>query len=123
MAGILIIEEDKVWKHNLKLCLHEHRVEFSGHNGDGVRKMMDNHWDRVIVDVKDLNGLNGLRIISIIHHIKPDIPIIATTSDSSFKMRQAIMKSGVSRLFIKPFNFEELKETMEVRENKKGGKE
>jgi transcriptional regulator with GAF, ATPase, and Fis domain/CheY-like chemotaxis protein len=79
---------------------------------EGVELIRDIEISVLVTDQR-MPGINGLELARLIMKIRPEVPIIILTAyDDSDVMRDAINLGGIFRYVLKPWNLEELKQTL-----------
>jgi CheY-like chemotaxis protein/HPt (histidine-containing phosphotransfer) domain-containing protein len=96
------------------LAGYKDNVEFADSGYDAVEKIRKNHYDIVFMDI-NLPKLNGIKATQMIRNdIKlsaDQLPIIAMTAAENSNI-QAFMDAGMNGYINKPFEVDELKETL-----------
>jgi len=121
MLSVLVIEDDKFYRafllrHFVRAGYH---VEIAEGRGAAVRRIFSKQFDVVVLNIRSIDDVNELGIIPVIRHVNSNIPIVAVTSDTSLEIIKAANEKGVSHLFIKPFDVEDMVAAVR-REAKKG---
>ena len=81
----------------------------SGHKA--VEVLRANRIDIVVTDI-NMPGMDGLELLSIVHEMDPDIPVIMATAYSSIENTVESMKRGASNYLIKPIKVELLRSVL-----------
>jgi len=110
MLSVLVIEDDKFYRafllrHLVRVGYH---VEIAEGRGAAVRRIFSKQFDAVILNIRSIDDVTDLGIIPVIRHINSNIPIIALTSDTSLEIIKVPKEKGISHLFIKPFDVEDM---------------
>ncbi len=79
---------------------------------DGLVKFDLARPDIVVTDMK-MPKISGQKLISRLHHIAPDMPIIAITGHHTESELYAIQRLGATAGLIKPFSLRELAEMIQ----------
>jgi len=110
MFSVLIVEDDNFYRALLlrHLAATGYHVEVAAGRGAAVRRMLNKHFDVVVLNIRSVVDVDGLGIIPIIQHVNPNIPIVAMTSDTSLAVQQAVREKEAFCLFVKPFDVEEM---------------
>ncbi len=109
MAHILIVEDESIIRTALRRLLerHEHQVQEAGSVSE-ARQVDPSQLDLVISDVR-LPGEEGTDLIAI---MRP-VPVLIMTSYGSVKSAVDAMKDGAVDYITKPFDHEEMVQTVE----------
>jgi len=106
MLSVLVIEDDKFYRafllrHFVRAGYH---VEIAEGRGAAIRRIFSKQFDVVVLNIRSLEDVKELGIITVIRHVDPNIPIVAITSDTSFEVIKATKEKGIFHIFIKPFD-------------------
>ncbi len=107
---ILIIDPDKNERKELAdyLAREKYTVETGLGLADAVKKLAQNHFPCIIVDV-NLPEMKGYDAVSIIKNIEPRTKIIVTTKKNSKELEAKVREQDIFFYFIKSFGKEELR--------------
>lgn len=113
MVKILVIDDSKVIRSLLTDYLNDlgYVVELAIDGLQGIEKAVNEEYDIIICDIH-MPKRNGYQVYNTIIAAKPDINFIMTDSlpgDLAKKSEEA----GVKYLLTKPFDLEQLKETLD----------
>jgi len=113
MAQILIADDDKFIRDYLGGALRREsyniRVVESG--SAATKMVLKKKFDVLILDIH-MAGISGLETIPLIKKIRPDLPIIVITGNTSEEMERKVRTQGIFYYFIKPFEIEEMKQVI-----------
>ncbi len=106
---ILIIEDETKVVSFVKEGLEEHgfEVDFASEGLVGEKKIIENSFDLVILDIK-LPDIDGFELCKRIKEIKPDIPVLMLTALGTTDDKLYGFDSGTDDYLVKPFEFKEL---------------
>ncbi len=76
-----------------------------------VEVLRTNAIDIVVTDI-NMPGMDGLELLSVVHEMAPDIPVIMATAYSSIESTVESMKGGASNYLIKPIKVELLRSVL-----------
>ena len=79
---------------------------------EALKKLSTEKFDGVFLDVK-MPGMNGIQVLQEIREKDPKIPVIILTSSSSREAAIESIAKGASAYILKPFEWEELKGSIE----------
>ena len=79
---------------------------------EALKKLSTEKFDGVFLDVK-MPGMNGIEVLQQIRKEDPKIPVIILTSSSSREAAIESIAKGASAYILKPFEWEELKGSIE----------
>lgn len=120
MNSILIADDDKFFREQLNkfLLMEKYNAKAVSNGKEAVKELVENEYDALILDMY-MEEINGKQTISIIKNIKPKMPIIVITGDSSLELEREIRSCGVFYYLVKPFEMKELKEVIDSAIKKK----
>ena len=113
MKSILVIDDDLLFSRVLAQLLERcgYRVTVANSGAEGLQRYREELADLVITDLK-MPGTDGLETISILHHEHPELKVIAISGGDLDDLPLA-RRMGACHTFVKPFDTEELLETIE----------
>jgi two-component system, chemotaxis family, chemotaxis protein CheY len=107
MDKILIVDDSKVVRHQLKSCLEAAGFEVvvceDGHSGHQAAMTMTDI--KIIIcdyNMPQMNGIEMIRLVRKIEHYK-DIPVFMLTTESSKLLKETASEMGILAWIIKPF--------------------
>jgi len=104
--NILIVDNDRVLRESLKVFLEKNNYKVSEAQSVKAAAKLDLMAFSAIVSDGETN--------SDIIRLARDIPVIITSSRASLRSAVDVMKRGAADYLPKPYNFDELKETLEA---------
>ncbi len=106
---ILIVEDEAGIVRFLKrgLTAHGHGVITADNGESGVRMMMEEPVDLVLLDIS-LPGLDGHGVLKRIRERRPGLPVLMLTARDDLRNKVDALDSGADDYLTKPFVFEEL---------------
>jgi DNA-binding NtrC family response regulator len=109
IQNILIVDDDTVIRSSIKEFLenHNYKVCEAGSVKEAVKQDLT-AFSLIVCDIK-LPGSKGTDLIK----LAPGIPVIITSAQASLRDAVETMKLGAADYVAKPFNFEELTNTIE----------
>ena len=112
MKSILVIDDDFLFSRVLGRLLERcgYRVRVAS-GGEGIDQFRREVADLVITDLRT-PAKDGLETISELHRDNPDLKLIAISAGEQDELPRA-RRLGASHTFAKPFDTEELLETIE----------
>ena len=107
---ILLVEDNQMNIMVASKFLNKWEVKIDvAHNGqEGVEKVMQNHYDLVLMDLQ-MPIVDGYEATRQIRQQNNKIPIIALTASALLRVRREVHAAGMNDYITKPFNPEELK--------------
>jgi two-component system, OmpR family, response regulator len=111
---ILIVDDDPDVHRLLTLALDETDYYFeSAFDGiEGLKKVEDAPWDLVITDVI-MGGMDGLELLERVRRIRPDMPVVVMTVDSTAEKVVSAIRGNAFSWFRKPFEAQAVREMVE----------
>jgi DNA-binding response OmpR family regulator len=108
-VNILIIEDEIKVVSFIKEGLEEHGFEvvFAYEGLVGERKIVENNYDLVILDII-LPDINGFELCKRIKDIRPNIPVLMLTALGTTDDKLNGFDAGTDDYLVKPFEFKEL---------------
>ena len=82
-------------------------VEMTPKSSDLIRWVLDKDFDVIVVDV-ELLGMDGVESLPILKQVRPKVPIVMISSDTSTDVSRQIAEAGVFYHFVKPVNATDL---------------
>ena len=109
--NILLADDDKNFGIVLKNELEEegYSVELVNDGVEAVLHFIEDPYDLVLIDIK-MPKLDGIGVLKIIKKLKPAIPVIIFSGNTGFSCIEEMLKMGVIRYFLKPFEMEDFKD-------------
>jgi two-component system response regulator HydG len=77
-----------------------------------IEKIQDDSFDLVIMDIR-MRNVSGLEALDAIKALRPDIPVVMMTAYWSDQIADEARKKGAFDYLPKPFDFDELRQTIE----------
>jgi PAS domain S-box-containing protein len=118
---ILIIEDDTVLRENISVFLNEegYLVNVAADGLSGVNMAMSLIPDLILCDIT-MPGMDGLELFKTIQQIKATsaIPLIFITAKAEKEDIRTGMQLGADDYITKPFDFQELRQTIKIRIDK-----
>jgi two-component system, response regulator YesN len=110
---ILIVDDEKEFREELKCSLDEYRVIEAG-DGQEALKILNkpNEIDLAILDVR-MPGLSGTEILRIVKKRTPEFKVIILTAFSSKDVAVESLRGQADEYLEKPVNIDKLKEVIE----------
>ena len=107
---ILIVEDDKLTAHFVRLTLEEdgHEVDWTGTGQEGLLLARSNPYDALILDLH-LPDTTGLVITTALRSEGSSTPILILTASSTTESVVQGLDAGADDYLIKPFKTEELR--------------
>jgi DNA-binding NtrC family response regulator len=111
---IFIVEDDRIIRVPLADELREagHRVQEFIDSRQVLNAVQRRSVDVVITDIK-LPFMSGLKLLSQIKSVKPDVPVIVITAYGSESVESEAIKRGAYSFIEKPFELDEMTDLLE----------
>jgi len=109
--NILLAEDDKNFGIVLKNELEEegYAVNLVNDGVEAVLHFIEEPYDLLLIDIK-MPKLDGISTLKIIKKLNSAIPVIIFSGNTGFSHIEEMLKMGVIRYFLKPFEMQDLKE-------------
>jgi len=108
-ADIMIIDDERIICDACRLVLSDqgHRAEFRMNGKEGLRAILENGYDVILLDMK-LPDMDGMEILRTIKKEKPGLCVIVMTGYSTVENAVEAMKLGAADYLTKPFSDDSL---------------
>jgi two-component system response regulator HydG len=111
--SILIVDDDIAHRTMLRILLDWEYEIFEADDGStAIETLVDNSFDLVIMDIR-MPKVSGLEALDTIKTLKPAIPVVMMTAYWSDQIANEARKKGAFDYLPKPFDFNELRHTIE----------
>jgi len=114
---VLVVDDDQAVSHMTSRLLSSqgYQVTTSPDGTEALEKFRaePDFFDLVITD-QTMPGMTGLNLARELQHIRIDIPIIICTGYSSKISDEALIKAGIKKVIMKPYEREELLRTVRM---------
>ena len=111
--SILIVDDNIAHRTMLRILLDWDYEIFEADDGStAIEKLEENSFDLVIMDIR-MPNISGLEALDTIKMLKPATPVVMMTAYWSDQMADEARKKGAFDYLPKPFDFNELKHTIE----------
>ena len=109
MSKILIVDDDKEYRENLKEILDNEGYpnDMAGSAKQAMQKLGDQQFDVVLLDFM-MPGIDGINALGEFKKISPNSKIIMITAFASIENAVVAIKKGASEYISKPFKIEAL---------------
>lgn len=113
MARILVVDDEPGIREFLQIMLEREGYEVSSaENGtDAISRFKKRKYDVVIADIR-MPRMSGLAVLSAVKELSPQTRVIMITAHASFESAVEAMNEGAYDYITKPFNVDEVKETV-----------
>ena len=113
MNRLLVIEDDPNTLSGLMELLGDEGYDVNGtmHGNDALEIAAQRQIDMVLCDY-NLPDLDGLGVCQRLRKIKPEAILFLTTASDSTALVDTARKAGVSKIFPKPLNLNDLFDTL-----------
>ena len=108
-GSILVVDDEPAIRDSLDTLLSEakYTVTLAKNGSDGLKKIENNVFDLVLLDVM-MPDKNGLEVLEEIHHTSPETAVIIITAFGTIENAVKAIKSGALDYVTKPWNNEKL---------------
>jgi signal transduction histidine kinase len=109
MVNILVIDDEVGMREGCRRALTPHGflVHVAEHGVDGLRRLREDQYDLVLLDIM-MPGMSGLELLERIHEHDPDIICVMITGYATVDLAAQAIKSGAQEFLPKPFTSDEL---------------
>ncbi|MFC1880518.1 response regulator [Thermodesulfobacteriota bacterium] len=110
---LLLVDDDIAHRTMLRILLDWQYEIFEVDNGStAVEEANKRDFDLILMDIR-MPGISGIEALEQITSLRPDVPILIMTAYFSNEIADQAKDKGAFGCLGKPFDFEELKLTME----------
>lgn len=111
----LVVDDEKGIRYFLQKALEKdgHIVATAANGEEALRKLRDDRFDLMLLDLKLGGRVNGLRILEAVRWRWPSTVVIMMTAHGSLESAQAAIEEGVDGYLLKPVEPDEVRETIE----------
>ncbi|MBW1799729.1 MAG: sigma-54-dependent Fis family transcriptional regulator [Deltaproteobacteria bacterium] len=101
-AKILIVDDELIMRESLARWFERdgHRVDLASSEEETLKKINENHFDIILLDIKD-DGMDALKRVK---ENDPDVTVIMMTAHGSITSAVEAMKNGAYDYMVKPFD-------------------
>lgn len=116
----MIIDDDMYMADVISAFLKKKSYEVVVHStvSDGLRHIMENEFDGIILDLH-MPGMGAMEAVPIIKEIKPDLCVGIVTSDTSASAKYSALKAGADFFLEKPKDIPNILNAIETYRHKK----
>ena len=102
---ILVVDDDAAVRRSLARVLTTagHRVEAVGSGVDAVRRLQDEEFDLVVLDLR-MPRLGGLTVLQHVQNRHPEVPVIVMTGFPSIENAKESIELGAFDFLLKPLD-------------------
>jgi two-component system response regulator HydG len=112
--SILIVDDDIAHRTMLRILLNwEYKVFEADDGQEAIEQVRRQPFDLVLMDVR-MPKVNGLKALETIKASHPTLPVIMMTAYGASNTVLDALKKGAWGYFTKPFDFDELRDTIEL---------
>ena len=110
MKKILLIDDNKSYCEQVQktLALRGTELQFIINGRDGLRNVIQEDWDVILLDVYLDQDLDGLDILKRIVEVKPQVPVIMISGASTLHTAVEATKMGAYDFLEKPLDVDRL---------------
>lgn len=114
MKTVLVVEDDKDMNNILCLILKDKGLNVTSYFDavNALRNLNKDRYDLLVLDYK-LPGMTGLEFLIKLRETQPKQKVLMLSAHGDRKLKEAAAVYGVKNFLDKPFNIEELVNTIE----------
>ncbi len=111
--SLLIVDDDIAHRTMLRILLDwQYEICEADDGATAVKKVIERHFDLVLMDIR-MTEVSGIEALDQIRSMRPDVPIVMMTAYLSTEIADQAKDRGAFGCLGKPFDFDELKLTIE----------
>jgi len=111
--SLLIVDDDIAHRTMLRILLDwQYEIYEADGGAAAVEEVSKRYFDLILMDIR-MRGVSGIEALDQIKSLRPDIPVVMMTAYFSDEIAAQVRNRGASDCLGKPFDFDELKQTIE----------
>jgi two-component system response regulator HydG len=111
--SLLIVDDDIAHRTMLRILLDwQYEIYEADDGAAAVKEVSKRYFDLILMDIR-MSGVSGIEALDQIKSLSPDIPVVMMTAYFSVEIAAQVRNRGASDCLGKPFDFYELKQTIE----------
>lgn len=106
---LLVVDDEQGFASVLAKRLSRRGIDAeTAHSGtDGIQKVMHNHYDVALVDLK-MAGMDGLELLKVLKQMDPHLPVIMLTGHGCEHASREGIELGAHDYLAKPYDLDRL---------------
>src|SRR5512136_130262 len=111
VARIMVIDDEAVVREGVRrtLIANGFTVETCASGQQALERLLDDSFSLVITGLR-MPGMSGMEVLSTLHALRPDLPVIMITGYAMVESAVDAMKHGAVDYIAKPFKPQEIVE-------------
>jgi DNA-binding NtrC family response regulator len=112
-ARVLVIDDDQIVLDSISQLLtdDDYEVDVTLRGGEGLERAIREDYDIVLVDIR-MPDMGGIKVLRDIRRKRPALPVVMITGYATAPSAEMAMNLGAAGFLEKPFEPEELLETV-----------
>ena len=112
-ARVLVIDDDQIVLDSISQILTDENydVDVALRGGEGLERAIREDYDLVLTDIR-MPDMGGIQVLRDIRRKRPALPVVMITGYATAPSAEMAMKLGAADFIEKPFQPEELIETV-----------
>jgi two-component system response regulator HydG len=111
--SLLIVDDDIAHRTMLRILLGwQYEISEADDGSMAIEEVSKRHFDMLLMDIR-MPGISGMEALGRIRSLRPEIPILMMTAYFSDEIANQVKDRGAFGCMGKPFNFEELRQTIQ----------
>ena len=111
--SLLIVDDDIAHRTMLRILLDgQFHILEADDGATAIDEVSRRGFDLILMDIR-MTGVSGIEALDKIKSLRPDIPVIMMTAFFSEELASQVRNKGASDCLGKPFDFDELQQTIE----------
>ncbi len=112
-ARVLVIDDDQIVLDSISQILTDENydVDVTLRGGEGLERAIREDYDLVLTDIR-MPDMGGIQVLRDIRQKRPALPVVMITGYATAPSAEMAMKLGAADFIEKPFEPEELLETV-----------
>jgi two-component system response regulator HydG len=111
--SLLIVDDDIAHRTMLRILLDWQYEIFEADDGStAIEEALQRNFDLILMDIR-MTKVSGIEALDRIKSLRPDVPVVMMTAYFSVEIAAQVRNRGASDCLGKPFDFDELQQTIE----------
>lgn len=111
--SLLIVDDDFAHRTMLRMLLNwQYEIYEADDGAAAIDEVNNRRFDLILMDIR-MTKISGIEALDKIKSIRPDVPVVMMTAYISDEIADQTKKKGASGCLGKPFDFDELKQTID----------
>ena len=111
--SLLIVDDDFAHRTMLRILMDwQYEIYEADDGAAAIREVSKRRFDLILMDIR-MTNVSGIEALDQIKSLRPEVPVVMMTAYFSPETAALVREKGASDCLGKPFDFDELKQTIE----------